>query len=273
MSEEQKKNSPNYKTTPTTPKSDVPKSEVTKTSPSPVVSPKITPPKDNSSLPDSLSKKPTPPAASEKTTIIKEVADDKADLSIKEALNQQQEQRRKENEKRKILWRKSSTPRQRQTSPYKFKLIEVKRVTKVTKGGRRFRFFAVALAGDQKGQVGVGYGKANEVRSARAKAFAVAEKNLFRVPLHNETILHEVTGKFCSSRILLKPAPPGSGIIVGGASRSVIELLGIKNIRGKSLGSNNKMNVIQATLLTLKKLKTKKEIEALRADDEQTDNN
>lgn len=138
--------------------------------------------------------------------------------------------------------------------------MEVKRVTKVTKGGRRFRFFALAIAGDMKGKVGFGTGKGNEVSIARQKAFFQAEKNVLYFPAFLDTIPHEVIGTFCGSKILLKPAAKGTGVVVGGAARLVIELLGITNIRGKSLGSNNPMNLIRATFNALQKLKTFHEI-------------
>ncbi len=184
--------------------------------------------------------------------------------SIQAEIDEQQQKRQKEMERRKILWRKTRTVHDRTKNIFKFKLIEVKRITKVTKGGRRFRFFAAALAGDENGKVGVGFGKGNEVNSARIKAYAQAEKKMIKIPIVNGTIPHEVTGRFCSSHIFFKPAPEGTGIVIGGASRNVIALLGIKNIRGKSLGSNNKMNLIQATMKALQSLKTHSEWKALR---------
>ena len=144
------------------------------------------------------------------------------------------------------------------------RLLEVKRVTKVTKGGRRFRFFAVALTGNRKGQIGFGTGKGNEVAVAREKAFFQAEKNMITVPFVNGTIPHTTIGRFCGAKIILKPASKGTGILVGGAARTVIELLGITNISGKSLGSNNKMNLIRATLTALKQLRTLNQVLALR---------
>lgn len=169
------------------------------------------------------------------------------------------EELQKEATKRKILWRKSS-PKEKKTSSISYVLVQVKRVVNVTKGGRRFRFYAIAAAGNRAGLVGIGSGKANEVSLARDKAFARAEKNLFPVSIHNDTISHSVNAKFCSSRIFLKPTSKGSGLIIGGSARSLIELVGIKNISGKAFGSNNRMNLLKATVKALKKLQTPRNI-------------
>ena len=176
-----------------------------------------------------------------------------------QTIRQEWEERQKEQLKRKILWRKSA-PREKKTTNVSCVLIDVKRVVNVTKGGRRFRFFTVAAAGNHAGSVGIGSGKANEVALAREKAFTKATQNMIKIPFVNDTIAHPVTAKFCASRIMLKPSRKGSGLIVGGATRTVLELLGVKNIIGKSFASNNKMNVLRATMRALKKLRTPDQI-------------
>ncbi len=183
------------------------------------------------------------------------------DLNPKPNMSSRQEweERQKLQTKRKILWSKNSA-KVKKTSNTSFTLVEVKRVVNVTKGGRRFRFFAIAVAGNRAGLVGIGSGKANEVSLARDKAFAQAEKNMIFIPSINDTITHTVSAKFCASKIMLKPASKGSGLIIGGAARSIIELLGIKNITGKSFASNNRMNLLRATLKALKQLRTPKAI-------------
>lgn len=152
----------------------------------------------------------------------------------------------------------------------KKKLLEEKniclnRVTKVTKGGRHFRFSATMVVGNRKGLVGIGNGKANEVSIALNKGTQVANKNLVRVALSdNRTIPHEAIGVCGKARVLLKPAPKGTGIIAGGAARAVLELAGVKDIVAKSLGSNTKANVAKATLEALKSQRTPEQIAELR---------
>ena len=144
-------------------------------------------------------------------------------------------------------------------------VVAIKRVTKVVKGGRNMRFSALVVVGDKKGRVGVGTGKAAEVPEAIRKAKQDAEKHLISVPFdENHSIPHDFTGKFGSATVLLKRAPEGTGIIAGGPARSVCELAGIQNIRTKSLGSNNKQNVVYATMEALKSLKTPEQVAALR---------
>ena len=145
------------------------------------------------------------------------------------------------------------------------KVVSIKRVTKVVKGGRNFRFAAVVVVGDGNGHVGAGLGKATEIPEAIRKGKEDAMKKLVSVPVdENGSIPHELIGKFGSASVLLKRAPEGTGIIAGGPARSVLELAGIKNIRTKCLGSNNKQNVVLATIQGLSELKTPEEVARLR---------
>ena len=145
------------------------------------------------------------------------------------------------------------------------KVVSIKRVTKVVKGGRHMRFSALVVVGDGNGHVGAGLGKAIEIPEAIRKGKEDAIKKLVSVPVdENGTIPHDYVGKFGSASVLLKKAPEGTGVIAGGPARSVIELAGIKNIRTKSLGSNNKQNVVLATINGLAELKTPEEVAKLR---------
>ena len=145
------------------------------------------------------------------------------------------------------------------------KVINLSRVTKVTKGGRHFRFSATVVVGNRKGLVGMGTGKANEVNDAIAKASKAANKNVTRVALQDaRTIPHEATGKVGRAVVLIKPAKEGTGVIAGGAARAVLELAGVKDIVSKSLGSNTKVNVAKATLEALKSERTPAKFAALR---------
>ncbi len=145
------------------------------------------------------------------------------------------------------------------------KVINLSRVTKVTKGGRHFRFSATVVVGNRKGLVGIGTSKANEVNDAIAKASKVANKNVFRVALEdNRTIPHEATGKVGRGVVMLKKAKEGTGVIAGGAARAVLELAGIKDIVSKSLGSNTQVNVAKATLEALKSIRTPAKVAQLR---------
>lgn len=145
------------------------------------------------------------------------------------------------------------------------KVVAIKRVSKTVKGGRTMRFSALVVVGDGNGHVGAGLGKAGEVPEAIRKGKEAAMKNLVEIPVdESRSIPHDFLGKFGSSTVLLKRAPEGTGVIAGGPARSVLELAGIKNIRTKSLGSNNKTNVVMATLNGLCALKTPEEVAKLR---------
>ena len=144
------------------------------------------------------------------------------------------------------------------------KVVEVRRVTKVVKGGRNFRFSALVVVGDENGHVGAGNGKSTEVPDAIKKAIEDAKKNMIEVPIVNTTIPHEIIGEAGAGRVLLKPASEGPGVIAGGAVRPILELAGIKDIRTKCLRSNNPGNVVNATMNALKSLKTAEEVATLR---------
>ena len=150
------------------------------------------------------------------------------------------------------------------TLDLKEKVVAINRVAKVVKGGRTFRFSALVVVGDGEGHVGVGNGKAAEVPDAIKKAIDDAKKNLVEVPIVNTTIPHEIIGSFGAGKVLLKPAEEGTGLLSGGATRSVLELAGYKNIRTKNLGSNNPRNAVYATIKALSELRTVEQVAALR---------
>jgi small subunit ribosomal protein S5 len=142
----------------------------------------------------------------------------------------------------------------------KERVVEINRVAKVVKGGRRFSFTALVVIGDENERVGVGYGKAREVPLAISKAVDDAKKNLFVVPKHGQTITHEVIGEFGAAKVLLRPASPGTGVIAGGGVRAVLELGGIRDVLAKSLGTTNPINMLKAAETALKQLRRPEDV-------------
>jgi small subunit ribosomal protein S5 len=152
----------------------------------------------------------------------------------------------------------------REKSNYIERVVAINRVSKVVKGGRRFSFTALVIVGDGNGMVGVGYGKAKEVPAAIAKGVEEARKGFFRVPLIGGTVTHPVQGEAAAGVVLLRPASPGTGVIAGGAARAVLECAGVRDILAKSLGSDNAINVVHATVAALKLLQRPEEVAARR---------
>ncbi|PKK39677.1 SSU ribosomal protein S5p (S2e) [Clostridiaceae bacterium JG1575] len=150
------------------------------------------------------------------------------------------------------------------TLDLKEKVVKISRVTKVVKGGRNFRFSALVVVGDENGHVGVGTGKSIEIPEAIRKGIEDAKKNLIEVKLDGTTIPHEIDGIFGTGRVLIMPAKEGTGIIAGGPARAVLELAGLKDVRAKSLGSNNPRNMVRATLNGLSELRSLEQIAKLR---------
>lgn len=142
----------------------------------------------------------------------------------------------------------------------KEKVVKIGRVTKVVKGGRNFRFSALVVVGDQKGNVGAGMGKAVEIPDAIRKGIDDAKKNMIKVPLVETSLPHEIIGKYGAARVLIKPAAPGTGVIAGGPVRAVLELAGVKDVRAKCLGSNNAINIVKATIVGLSNMRTIAEV-------------
>ncbi|MDY0210503.1 MAG: 30S ribosomal protein S5 [Acholeplasma sp.] len=154
--------------------------------------------------------------------------------------------------------------REKEVELFEDRVVSINRVTKVVKGGRRFRFAALVVVGDHNGTVGFGLGKAQEVPDAIKKAVEDAKKNLVKVAVVNNTIPHTVTGEFGAGKVFLRPASEGTGVIAGGAVRTICELAGIHNILSKSLGSKSPINMVRATFAGLESLKTREDVAALR---------
>ena len=161
--------------------------------------------------------------------------------------------------------RKSRKPRRkREEKLFDERVVNINRVTKVVKGGRRFRFSALVVIGDKKGNVGFGTGKAQEVPDAIKKAIEDAKRNLVKVPKYRSTIPHEITGKFGAGEVFLKPAVSGTGVIAGGPVRAVLELAGVEDILSKSLGSGTPINIIRATFDAIENLRTAEQVARVR---------
>lgn len=154
--------------------------------------------------------------------------------------------------------------RYEQVSEFKEKLVAVNRVSKTVKGGRNMRFSALVVVGDENGRVGAGMGKAAEIPEAIRKANEDAKKHMVTVPLSGSTVPHESTGYFSTGKVTLIPAPEGTGVIAGGAARAVLELAGVKDIRTKSYGTNNRINMVKATLEALKQMRSAEQVAKLR---------
>jgi small subunit ribosomal protein S5 len=157
-----------------------------------------------------------------------------------------------------------SAPEYTETRELKERVVEINRVAKVVKGGRRFSFTALVVIGDEVDRVGVGYGKAREVPLAISKAVDDAKKNLFTVPKHGTTITHEVLGRSDAARVLLRPASEGTGVIAGGGVRAILELAGVRDILAKSLGTTNPINMARATVNGLRSLRRPEDVARIR---------
>ncbi|MFH1512203.1 MAG: 30S ribosomal protein S5 [Bacillota bacterium] len=154
--------------------------------------------------------------------------------------------------------------RMEQVSEFKEKLVAINRVTKVVKGGRNFRFAALVVVGDEKGRVGAGIGKAAEISEAIRKGVDKAKKNMITISLMGTSIPHDAVGRFGTGKVLLLSAPEGTGVIAGGAARAVLELAGVRDIRTKSYGTSNRINMVKATLDGLRQIRTAEQIARLR---------
>ncbi len=155
-------------------------------------------------------------------------------------------------------------PHYEQVSEFKDRLVAVNRVSKTVKGGRNARFSALVVIGDEQGRVGAGMGKAVEIPEAIRKATEDAKKSMINVPLAGSTLPHEVTGYYSTAKVVLLPAPEGTGVIAGGACRAVLEMAGVRDIRTKSFGTNNPINMVKATLEALKLLRSPEQVANMR---------
>lgn len=149
-------------------------------------------------------------------------------------------------------------------SEFEERIVMINRCSKVVKGGRRFSFSAVVVVGDKAGRVGYGFGKANEVPDAIRKGGEIARRNMITVTMRESTIPHEVNGAFDGGKVLLRPAAPGTGVIAGGGMRAVLEVAGIRDVLGKSLGSGNRLNTVKATIHALEGLRSREVVEGMR---------
>lgn len=159
---------------------------------------------------------------------------------------------------------RSSDERTTSAPEFEERVVFVNRCSKVVKGGRRFSFSAIVVVGNRSGLMGYGFGKANEVADAIRKGGEIARKSLFAVTMKDKTIPHEVLGQYSGGKVLLRPAGPGTGVIAGGGVRAVLEVAGYRDVLAKSLGSNNKVNVVKATIEALNQLRTREEISQVR---------
>lgn len=159
---------------------------------------------------------------------------------------------------------RNNNKKERKNPEFEERVVEIRRVSKVVKGGRNVRFSALVVIGDRKGKVGYGIGKAMEVPDAIRKAIDTAKKNMIKVPMVNTTVPHRIVGRFGAGRVLIMPAKEGTGVIAGGAVRAILELAGYQDVRSKSIGSKNARNVVNATIEGLKNLRKIEDVAELR---------